>query len=67
MVIIDLFSWRVVGGATSDRLKMDLALQALKRAVRRRQPTAGLIHYADRLCRASSRANSRDRAKHSRK
>lgn len=47
-VIVDLFSRRVVGWATSDRLKQDLALHALKRAVVSRRPSAGLIHHSDR-------------------
>ena len=47
-VIIDLFSRKVVGYATSDRLKRDLALQALRMALTRRQPPAGCIHHSDR-------------------
>ena len=47
-VIIDLFSRRVVGWATSDRLKRDLALKALHRAVASRRPPDGLIHHSDR-------------------
>jgi len=47
-VVMDLFSRRIVGWATSDRLKRDLALEALRRAVALRQPRAGLIHHADR-------------------
>lgn len=47
-VIIDLFTRRVVGWATSDRLHKELALSALRRAVTVRRPAAGLIHHADR-------------------
>jgi transposase InsO family protein len=47
-VVIDLFSRRVVGWATADRLHRDLALSALRRALAIRCPTAGLIHHSDR-------------------
>ena len=47
-VIIDLFSRRVIGWATSDRLKKELALQALQKAITMRQPGPGVIHHSDR-------------------
>ena len=47
-VILDLYSRRVVGWATSDRLKRDLALDALRMALARRNPPAGLVHHSDR-------------------
>lgn len=47
-IVMDLFSRRIVGWATSDRLKRDLALKALHRAVALRQPPPGLIHHSDR-------------------
>ena len=47
-VMIDLHSRRVVGWAVSNRLKQDLALLALNRAVALRNPSAGLIHHTDR-------------------
>ncbi|SMD12084.1 Transposase InsO and inactivated derivatives [Fulvimarina manganoxydans] len=47
-VAIDLFARRVVGWATSDRLKKDLALSALRRAIAVLRPPAGLIHHANR-------------------
>jgi transposase InsO family protein len=47
-VVIDLFSRRVVGWATADRLHRDLALSALRRALAIRCPAAGLIHHSDR-------------------
>lgn len=47
-VIIDLHSRRIVGWATSDRLKKDLALAALRMALLRRAPAPGLIHHSDR-------------------
>lgn len=47
-VMIDLHSRRVVGWAVSNRLKKDLALQALNRAVALRNPPPGCIHHTDR-------------------
>ena len=47
-VIIDLFSRRVIGWAVSDRLKRDLPIEALKRAIALRQPLPGVIHHSDR-------------------
>lgn len=47
-VIMDLHSRRIVGWAVSNRLKQDLALQALNRAVALRSPQPGLIHHTDR-------------------
>ena len=46
--IIDLYSRRVVGWAVSNRLKKDLALEALNRAVALRNPPPGCIHHTDR-------------------
>jgi putative transposase len=47
-VMIDLHSRRIVGWAVSNRLKKDLALQALNRAVALRNPPPGCIHHTDR-------------------
>jgi transposase InsO family protein len=47
-IVLDLFSRRIVGWATSDRLKRDLALKALRRAIALRRPEPGLIHHSDR-------------------
>jgi putative transposase len=47
-VVLDLFSRRVVGWATSDRLKRDLAVKALRRALVARNPAPGLVHHSDR-------------------
>jgi putative transposase len=47
-VIIDLHSRKVIGWAVSSRLKYDLALQALNRAVALRNPPPGCIHHTDR-------------------
>lgn len=47
-VVIDLYSRRVVGWATSDRLKRSLAVEALRRAIVNRNPAPGLVHHSDR-------------------
>ena len=47
-VVLDLFSRRIVGWAMRDRLKQDLALTALRRAIAIRRPPKGLIHHSDR-------------------
>jgi putative transposase len=47
-VVLDLFSRRVVAWATSDRLKRDLAVEALRRALVARNPASGLVHHSDR-------------------
>lgn len=41
-------SRRVVGWATSDRLKRSLAVEALRRAIVSRDPAPGLVHQSDR-------------------
>jgi transposase InsO family protein len=47
-VMLDLFSRRVVGWATSDTNDRLLALDALYQALRARRPRAGLVHHSDR-------------------
>jgi len=47
-VIIDLFSRRVVGWATSRNVDRHLALAALHMAVRKRRPNGDLVHHSDR-------------------
>ena len=47
-IVVDLFSRRIVGWATSDRMKKDLALTAMKRALALRQPPRGILHHSDR-------------------
>ena len=47
-IVLDLYSRRIVGWATSDRLKQDLALTALKRAIALRRPPRGVVHHSDR-------------------
>jgi len=48
-IVLDLFSRRIVGWAVSDRLKKDLALAVLRRAIAVRDPAPGLIHHSDRV------------------
>jgi putative transposase len=45
---MDLFSRRIVGWATSARLKRELVLEATKRALANRRPPCGLVHHSDR-------------------
>ena len=47
-VVLDLFSRKIVGWAMSDSLEASLVTDALKMAIRERQPEAGLIHHSDR-------------------
>jgi putative transposase len=47
-IVLDLFSRRVVGWATSERLGDGLALEALTLSLARRRPAAGLVHHSDR-------------------
>ena len=46
--ILDLCSRRVVGWAASETNDRQLALEALRRALRQRTPARGLIHHSDR-------------------
>jgi putative transposase len=48
VVILDLYSRRVIGWAVSNRMKRDLAIRALEMAVALRQPPEGCIHHTDR-------------------
>jgi putative transposase len=47
-IVLDLFSRRIAGFATSERMKKGLALEALQRAIAQRRPRPGLIHHSDR-------------------
>jgi transposase InsO family protein len=46
-VIIDLFSRMVVDWALGSSLDHDMVVIALKRAVRRRRPSKGLVFHSD--------------------
>lgn len=48
VVIIDLFSRKVVGWSLGDRLDAELSGEALRRALARRRPAPGLIFHSDR-------------------
>ncbi len=48
VVILDLFSRRVVGWALHDRITRRLAVDALTMALAHRQPPGGLVHHSDR-------------------
>jgi len=47
-VVMDLYSRKIVGWAASDRLKKDLAVEALNRAIVLRKPPKGCIHHSDK-------------------
>jgi putative transposase len=47
-VVLDAFSRKIVGWNLGRSLQSELALTALKRALKSRRPPAGLIHHSDR-------------------
>jgi putative transposase len=55
-VVIDLYSRKVVGWATSESLKTSLATRAVQRALDARRPSPGLIHHSDRGCQYTAKA-----------
>ena len=55
-VILDLYSRAVVGWSMSANCDEELAETALKMAVVRRRPKAGLLHHSDRGCQYTSKA-----------
>jgi len=46
--VMDLCSRRIVGWATADHLRSELATEALEKAIEARCPQAGLLHHSDR-------------------
>ena len=46
-IILDLFSRKVIGWAISRRINEELAVEALKMAIRNRKPDPGCIHHSD--------------------
>jgi transposase InsO family protein len=54
-VLLDLYSRRVVGWALRRSLSRGLAVAALKHALTRRRPPAGLVHHTDRGSQYASR------------
>ncbi|WP_433850450.1 IS3 family transposase [Brucella pseudogrignonensis] len=47
-IVVDLYSRRIIGWEARDRMKKDLAISALKKAIAIRQPKPGLIQDSDR-------------------
>jgi putative transposase len=47
-IVLDFYSRRIIGWAVSDRLKKDLALSALARAIAIRCPPKEVVHHSDR-------------------
>lgn len=54
-VILDLFSRAVVGWSIDATLSTTLPLAALRAAIHRRRPNAGLLHHSDRGCQYTSK------------
>ena len=54
-VVLDTYSRRIVGWATSSSLDRELTLSALETAVSTRRPPAGLLHHTDRGSQYTSR------------
>jgi putative transposase len=46
--ILDVYSRKVVGWSMASHLRSELVVAALQMALRRRKPSAGLIHHSDR-------------------
>lgn len=61
--ILDLYSRAVVGWALDTTLSTKLPLTALDMAVRRRNPSAGLVHHSDRGCQYTSAEYRRELGK----
>ena len=55
-VVLDAFSRRVIGWALGRTLEAELAVMALRMALRERQPTPGLVHHSDRGVQYASHA-----------
>ena len=45
--VLDAYSRRLVGWAMATHLRTELVVDALQMAIRRRRPSAGLIHHSD--------------------
>lgn len=63
-IVVDLFSRRIVGWATTKRIKTDLVTTALKRALATRTSLNGLIHHSDRSSQYCSDAYLRLLSRH---
>ena len=47
-IVVDLYSRRIIGWNARDRMKRDLAISALQKAIAIRKPEPGLIQHSDR-------------------
>ena len=47
-IVVDLYSRRIIGWEARERMKKDLAVSAMNKAIAIRQPGAGLIQHSDR-------------------
>jgi putative transposase len=54
--ILDMYSRRIVGWAMSERMTDNLTLDALRMALRRRQPGPALVHHSDQGSQYTSHA-----------
>ncbi|MDZ4753565.1 MAG: IS3 family transposase [Phycisphaerae bacterium] len=63
--VLDLCSRRIVGWSMTDHIRAELALDALKMAIKRRKPAEGLLHHSD--CGVHMRAESIARSLRSRR
>jgi len=63
-VVLDLFSRRIVGWATADHLRAELACDALRMALTHRRPKTGLMHHSDRGVQYASESYQRVLAEH---
>jgi putative transposase len=64
-IILDKFSRRVIGWALGKSLEAELAVEALRMAIRRRRVRPGLVHHSDRGIQYASRAYTELLAQHS--
>jgi putative transposase len=55
-VMLDAFSRRVIGWALGHTLESELAMTALRMAIRERSPSPGLVHHSDRGVQYASHA-----------
>ena len=63
-ITLDLFARTVVGWAMSKTVDCELALGALRMAIERRRPPAGLIHHSDRGSTYAAAAFQAELARH---
>ena len=52
--VMDLYSRKIIGWASSDSLATNLVTTALQQALAQRRPPAGLLHHSDRGCQYAS-------------